>query len=158
MFERNRSSNSIERNRTPVIVTLLGGEELSGYVRIAAGARLADLLNGASGFIEFEPRDGGDVLLNRNAIASIAMLAVPRSDQLSRVEQGSFDPYAVLGVERGASTEALKEAYRSLARIYHPDRFASADLPSEMQAYANAMLARINVAYRSLAGATVRVA
>ena len=32
------------------------------------------------------------------------------------------DPYAVLGIEKNATDEQVKEAYRELARKYHPDR------------------------------------
>ena len=31
------------------------------------------------------------------------------------------DPYAVLGVNPGASADEIKKAYRKLSRMYHPD-------------------------------------
>ena len=42
------------------------------------------------------------------------------------------DPYNVLGLERGASDEEVKKAYRTLSRRYHPD--ANINNPNKKQA------------------------
>ena len=49
------------------------------------------------------------------------------------------DPYAVLGVERGAELSAIKHAYREKVRTYHPDK---AD--SFMRTHCDEMLKIIN--------------
>ena len=45
------------------------------------------------------------------------------------IYSGSTDPkddyYALLGVSRGIDDEGLKRAYRTLSRVYHPDRAGS---------------------------------
>lgn len=38
------------------------------------------------------------------------------------------DPYKVLGVDRNATEEQIKNAYRELARKYHPDNFSGKPL------------------------------
>lgn len=43
-----------------------------------------------------------------------------------------FDPYSVLGLNRGASDEEIKKAYRALSRKYHPD--ANVNNPNKDQA------------------------
>ena len=42
------------------------------------------------------------------------------------------DPYSVLGLERGASDDEIKKAYRTLSRKYHPD--ANINNPNKDQA------------------------
>ena len=57
------------------------------------------------------------------------------------------DPYAVLGLERGASADAIKRRYRQLVREYHPDRHIAAGVPEEMINIATVRLQKINEAY-----------
>src|SRR5450759_2384893 len=57
------------------------------------------------------------------------------------------DPHAVLGVEPGSSPDAIKAAWRSLARRHHPD--LTADDPGAVQR-ATRRMAEINTAYAAL--------
>lgn len=57
------------------------------------------------------------------------------------------DPYIVLGVSRDATEEQIKAAYRSLARRYHPDRYAND--PQGARA-AEEKMKEINEAYDTL--------
>ena len=54
------------------------------------------------------------------------------------------DPYKVLGVQRNASDDEIKQAYRALARKYHPDNFATDDTARAM---AEEKMKEINEAY-----------
>lgn len=61
-----------------------------------------------------------------------------------RTSQGP-DPYAVLGIDRGADERAIKRAYRKLISEHHPDRLG--DLPEDMRKRAEARASDINAAY-----------
>ncbi len=56
------------------------------------------------------------------------------------------DPYEVLGVSRGATEEQIKNAYRELARKYHPDNYADNPLSD----LAGEKMQEINDAYDSI--------
>ena len=53
------------------------------------------------------------------------------------------DPYEVLGIKRNASDEEIKNAYRELARKYHPDNYADNPLSD----LADEKMKEINDAY-----------
>lgn len=53
--------------------------------------------------------------------------------------------YATLGLEKGASMEEIKKAYRKLSMQYHPDKVAH--LGDEFRAIAEAKMKDINAAY-----------
>ena len=55
--------------------------------------------------------------------------------------------YRTLGIEPGASLKEIKEAYRDLASVWHPDRFTS---NLRLQEKAQEKLKEINVAYEYL--------
>lgn len=66
------------------------------------------------------------------------------------VDLGDADPYAVLGIERGAPFEAVKKRYRTLVSENHPDRLIARGVPKEFIALATTRLAAINAAYELL--------
>ncbi|MBL6456123.1 TerB family tellurite resistance protein [Belnapia sp. T6] len=57
------------------------------------------------------------------------------------------DPYAILGVSRDASDEALRQAWRRLMRENHPDSLASRGVPAEFVKRATEKVAEINAAW-----------
>lgn len=73
------------------------------------------------------------------------------SDASSRAEPDPYkdaDPYKILGIEKGASKEDIKAAYRALAAQYHPDRVQH--LGKEFQELAHKKFVAIQGAYDAL--------
>jgi curved DNA-binding protein CbpA len=60
----------------------------------------------------------------------------------------TLDPYATLGVPRGASEPQVQQAYRRLAKRYHPDLHPDAETTERMQ--------RVNQAWEILSSPTRR--
>lgn len=56
--------------------------------------------------------------------------------------------YEALGVEPGVNADAIREAHRELARLFHPDRCKLSN--------AHELMARINVAYSCLSDPEAR--
>ncbi len=57
------------------------------------------------------------------------------------------DPYSILGVSREATDDEIKEAYRALARKYHPDNY---DDDNPLKDLANEKMQQINAAYDTI--------
>lgn len=56
------------------------------------------------------------------------------------------DPYKVLGVSPSASDDEIKDAYRKLARKYHPDKYVDSD----MKDLAEEKMKEVNSAYEEI--------
>jgi len=143
-------------NRAPVFLTLADNSVLTVSIRLPLSNRLADALNGADAFLDVVSPSGQQQFVAKGAIRSVRSAIVPKADHLD-TEKGasgtaSFDPYAVLKVSKEASREEVRHAYHRMARLYHPDRIASFDLPPEVMDYVRAMLVRINLAFEQIGG------
>lgn len=153
MFERNRIDN-VEQNSVGVEIEATGGDVHSGRVMIAIGRTLADVLNSPGCFIEFEPWGGERVFMSKSTVRAIKLTQAPRAESLKgRLNAlDGFDPYTILGVANDATYDDVKSAWHRLSKLYHPDRYAAADLPTEVTDYLAAMARRINAAYAALEG------
>ena len=151
MFERNKIDN-VETNGVAVEVTTDGGETLTGRLMIAIGRNLPDVLNSPGGFIEFEPWGGDRVLIAKSSLRTIKLTQAPRPESLRArlAATEGFDPHSILGVAPTATLEDVKAAWHRLSMAYHPDRYATAKLPTEVTDYLAAMARRINAAYAAL--------
>ncbi len=65
-----------------------------------------------------------------------------------REEAAEKDPYKILDLERGASEQEIKAAYKSLATQYHPDKVQH--LGKEFQELAHKKFVAIQKAYDAL--------
>jgi hypothetical protein len=151
MFERSKIDNVPEPSAVPVEVTLLDGSVLKGKILVPMGKVLSDALNSSGPFIEFEPYGGDRRFVAKGQIAALKLVGVPKPGNLN-VRNGAetFDPHAILGIHQDASWDEIRQSYHKLAKLYHPDRYASATLPDEVGEYLANMVRRVNAAYAAL--------
>lgn len=156
MFERNRidTTNQSQQSAVPAEVTFDTGEVSRGKFHISVTRTFADTLNADSPFLEYEPYGEGRRFIAKASIRNVKLVAVPGQISLqNRVrDHDSFDPHAVLGIERKAEWADIRAAFVAQSKVYHPDRYASTDLPPEVRDYLSAMSRRVNVAYAALEG------
>ena len=150
MFERSRIDNVPEA--VPVEVALTDGTVLAGKLLVATGKTAADALNSPSPFVEFQVYGGEPSFLAKSQLATLKIVGIPRVPNLGArlAEPAGFDPHAVLGLVSGATREEVRQAFFKLAKAYHPDRYATAELPVEVRDYLAAMARRINAAHAAL--------
>ena len=71
-----------------------------------------------------------------------------RTDTNTRKSSSKLDSYKILGIEKSASEEEIKQAYRQLANKYHPDKVGH--LGDEFKELAEIRFKEIQRAYQEL--------
>lgn len=152
MFER-LTAESVNPLAIPVELRLIDGSVTKGKL-LASGTNrcLADVLNSPAKFVEFEPYGGAAIFVAKERIAEASPLGVPKGINLKARVAGiePLNPYAILGVPANATAEQIRKAYVALAKTYHPDRYAAAELPAEVLEYLFTMMRRVNAAHAAL--------
>ena len=64
------------------------------------------------------------------------------------VDEGKYDPYAILGINPTATFEIVKRAFRRQALLWHPDKFAASDKSRVL--YAHNRFIEITAAYHTI--------
>ena len=154
MFERNRVDRIPDAEKTVhhVALTLRDGSDITGRVLISAHRGLMDELNGANSFIEVDTYSGERVIVAKGMIRQARNVDMPKTEQLAkRMRQlEGFDPLTLLQLKPGAGHDEVRTSYHRLAKLYHPDRYRSLDLPKEISDYVSAVSVRLNAAYAAL--------
>lgn len=152
MFDRSRMENTPDLTAMPVEAVFADGTTARGKLLVPATKTMSEVLNGPGGFIEFEPYGEERTYISKAQLASIKLLGVPKLPNLNARlrDLDGFDPFAVLGIAPGAAKDEIRQAYVALAKNYHPDRYATAELPTEVIEYLFAMARRINAAHAAL--------
>lgn len=149
MFERNRVDNSSDKSAAAAQIELDDGRRISGRFLIARSKSLIDVLNGSAQFVEFEPYDGQAEVIAKSSIRSLRMISAPPGRNPGRIikDTDQFNPFEILGVEKGASRAEIRAAFHKQSMTYHPDRYSTAKLPKEVTGYLEQMARRINAAH-----------
>lgn len=175
MFDR--STQPRHKNVLRVRFVLTGAESFEASVFLKLEERLIDLLNDPRAFIPLRRDDGSTMIIAKTNIVSVAEIpskfeasgeAIAGDDEeaAERRQRQSFDeananrsrngprprprridPYNVLRVDRNASTEEIKRAYKARIKAVHPDAIAALDLDEDLARAANNSTQRVNQAY-----------
>lgn len=86
------------------------------------------------------------IVSNTFGFDDLAFEAILKRNTLDR----DNSPYVILGINENASDEVIKQAWKDLARRYHPDRLRARGVPDEAARLSERRMAEINAAYDTL--------
>ncbi len=140
-----------KKNRIPVSIRMFDGSVVQGEITGGVTADIMSALSKDSAFVEFISRDGQRKFLAKRQIAYVEPVEPLQKPTLTPRMAGS-NPYAILGIPDDSDFETAKEAFRNLAKKYHPDRFSALELPEEVVRYTTEMFRQINNALTMIRG------
>ncbi|MEC9105317.1 MAG: DnaJ family molecular chaperone, partial [Pseudomonadota bacterium] len=136
----------------------LARQDVAGF-DVYAG-RIAEMFGPASetlcdimdGLFHIAMADGGYHPAEDEFLAEVARIfgmgeARFRNLRARHVPDAMADPYAILGVDPGATYDEVRAAWKRLVRENHPDRLAARGLPQEAMSMAERRLIDINLAW-----------
>jgi len=132
--ECNFRRNLLQMFMEILIVTALADGELQPAER--------QILDNAATAVGFSRQDFHNILQRLQASQRMHGKHETRSNS-SRID----DAYRTLGIEKGASDDDVKRAYRRLMNQHHPDKLVAKGLPREMMDMANQKTQEIKSAY-----------
>lgn len=144
-------NNERDRLRLPITMNLADGHEVMGDLIVNIGGTMERTLNNETKFVLFGDLDGSERMIAKSNILAMAARKATKAVNLPN-QNGSDDnsPYAVLGIDKSANDDQIRDAFVARAKAYHPDRFNNVDLPREVAEYTQTMSRRINEAYAML--------
>jgi DnaJ-domain-containing protein 1 len=154
--------NAWRRQNSDIVhieLELVDGSTRKGTLLLSRDKSLREMLNaGTEAFFDFDYKRQGPIVLAKSALRSLMKVDLKLKDDQDKInalaarkaELEKLDPYHFLGVAVNVDSDGLHQAYIKMARTYHPDRFADANLPPEVMDYLNAMARRINGVYEEL--------
>lgn len=147
------SQSNPQGQRALVNLTFADGKKAMVSLKLSISGKITETLNNADVYLDVISGTGEAYFVLKSNVSRVEIADPPHAklNQQRRVtDKAQFNPWAVLGVENSASKDTVRAAYVHLVKTYHPDKFANYELPPEMNDYAAAMLARINLAYEQV--------
>jgi hypothetical protein len=126
-----------------LVRSVLWGFQLVGFIWVGAKRSRRNRDYGTSG------REDGRTGATRGRIQTLGLDGIPAPErphrEVAKADKSPDWQYRALGLQKGASKAEIKQAYRDLAKIWHPDRLSADE--ERLRRKAEAKLQEINAAY-----------
>lgn len=151
-YDNMAEKSGLERVPVRVLITLDNADQVRGSIKVPRGHSLGDTLNSGDQFVLVDHTDGHPTYLSLASIREIKSSQLPAAEQINQAEKRAANASAhqILGLEAEFSRDQLHQRYHDMTKLYHPDHYATIELPDEVSTYISDMARRINMAYTEL--------